>query len=368
MSIHFLTGVPRSGKTYRSVYKIWEMYRNDLKRLGLFMQWWRFFFPLVPKEVFTYTYTNINQFNFDYSPQIKPLRFDDLKSDLTVLFGLYKSGATDDVLKSKSKELGLFHSLFVIDECHNFLGTKEDDVITWWLTYHGHLHQEIHLITQQIKLVPAKYKEIAEFFYKAYPSSRQVSSKSFRYSLHASAGYFKQDSKTGIFLPFKQEVFDLYVSGKAQKRVNILKKYLFFIPILMFIVYFLYSSFTERFSEQSVIDSNSTVTKQSDNNVSHIDSNVSVPLTSFDMDNDLLIVFSCINDVCYYKDTSVPISFLKYYIQVYPPKYYDIKQNRSNYFVYTFLVDKKMISFLIPQTSKKGSSDEISINPLKSVL
>jgi zona occludens toxin len=378
MAIHFITGVPRSGKTYRSVYKIWKMYTLDLKKTNIISQWffyyWYSFFPPARKEVFTYTYTNINQFNFDYNPQIKKLVYSELYRKLSTLHNLYLKDASDDVLIAKSKELEIYDSLFVFDECHNHLGTKtEDPIIEWWLTYHGHLHQEIHLITQQMKLINAKYKGIAEYFYQAYPSSKQVSKTNFRYSLHKCAGYYAKDAQTKIFVPFNKEVFNLYVSGKAQKRVNILARFYVLIPFGLVILYFSFSSFALMFSpDVSPVDSNNTISLsvavQDKNESSVQDTNETVPSAPVDFETETLMIFKCVNTNCTFENINIPISFLKYYIETYPPKYFDISSHGDNFSQYTILVEKKLAELLVPKSNKKGDNNEKTHNPVKSLF
>lgn len=63
--------------------------------------------------------------------------------DLTILHSLYMDKEPDSVLIEKAKELKLYKVLFVIDEAHNYLKSKENPVLVWWFTYHGHLYQDI---------------------------------------------------------------------------------------------------------------------------------------------------------------------------------------------------------------------------------
>jgi len=372
MAITFITGIPRSGKTYRSVYLIWKMYRFELEPIGLIKQWYRYFFPLPPKKVYTFTYTNINEFNFDYHPQIRPLVFNELYKKLNTLYRLYMKDSTDSVLVQKAKELELYDSYFVIDEVHNFFGSKDDEVITWWLTYHGHLHQEIHLITQKMDLVPKKYKDIAEFFYKAYPSSNQVSSKNFRYSLHTSSAYHQKDSKTNIFIPFQKEVFTLYKSGKAQERVNKLKKFYIIVPLLLlflviFVVWFLSSLSPDSNLQESTdplienFDSKSENITNNQVNDIQIENNIAI-------DRDIyLFSFYCINDVCTYDNVSFPISFIQFYFKNNKPLYYDMTLISKNYVNYSILTSKKFNDLIVFNFKKRKKEDE-KVNPINTLI
>ena len=70
MAISFYTGIPRSGKSYKAVSKIYDLFVDKepskldslLTKVKLKSQ---------KKEDYTNCYTNINQFNFEISPKIK---------------------------------------------------------------------------------------------------------------------------------------------------------------------------------------------------------------------------------------------------------------------------------------------------------
>ena len=61
MAISYLTGIPKSGKTYLAVYKIWENFVKEPKK--------SIFSKESPKNKYKICYTNINE--FDFSKAIK---------------------------------------------------------------------------------------------------------------------------------------------------------------------------------------------------------------------------------------------------------------------------------------------------------
>lgn len=383
MPITVVTGVPRSGKSYFSVYKIHEIYKNELisfkkkhKYIHWFLYYWYSFFPPAPKEVFTWTYTNINEFKFDLYPQTKPLIYKELYTKLSRLHRFHVDRcATDTELVEKAKELDLYDVYIVWDECHHNLYGKEDEVITWWLTYHGHLHQEVHLITQNPSLIPTGYTKLGEYFYKVGSASKSLSKNSFRIGSYESAGFHKNGrSKVEIILPFKDEVFNLYKSGKPQKRKAILKKYAFIIPILVLLVVYLFSSFNDSFAADinepiPVSSKSEIVVDDLQLYIEPIDKNSTVERVEIDYDKDMLIQFTCFGDECYFNEKVFPISFLKFYIENYPPKYYDIDSLINGYAKYTMIVDKKVELFISPaiKTSKRGDNAK-NTNPVPNIF
>lgn len=215
MAITFITGIARSGKSYYSVHYLYQMYKNHLHKTNWFMQWWRYYVsPLEPKEYYQTTYTNINEFNFDFSERIKPLDFAELRAKLKKLHDLRVNQNKDDKeMIVESKKLGLHNCLFIIDEGAHYFTKPVDKVLIWWLTYHGHLYQDIHIITQHMDQVPSEYIKNGEFFYMAYPSSSSI---------------------------FKNKInYGLYKSGKLPNRKPILMK---FVPIFLFLFIFLFFS------------------------------------------------------------------------------------------------------------------------------
>lgn len=235
MAISYIVGIPRSGKSYLAVYKLWQkfIYKPKPRRFLKFLDK-----KDNDKKQYLHCFTNINQFDFSKSEKIHPLDFETLYQNLLFLYDKYKMGSDDDELIEYAKDFNLYKTFFVLDECHNFLTDREDKIITWWLTYHGHLYQDIYLITQNLDLVSKEYKKIAEFFYMAVEPSKRLNTKKFRYVQFSSYKMFQKDliKGGGYNLPQLEEVFNLYKSGDKNLSKSIVQKY---IKLSVFLIVFL---------------------------------------------------------------------------------------------------------------------------------
>ncbi len=248
--ITFVTGVPGSGKSYFAVNKIYDALIPQFKEQSL-----KELLSKKPKEQlplkYEFVYTNINEFRFDIFPnQTKVLEVlppeelpknkkleDYLYPKLQQLHALYLSGVDDDELNDLAKELGIYKSMFVIDEAHNIF-SSENKILIWWLSYHRHMYQEIILVTQNLSLVNSKYKAFTEFFYKAHASSMKLFKSTFTYSIFVNSR-MSQNAKSGTEkIKFNQEVFNLYHSGDNQKSKNVILRFIMialFFLVLVFI-------------------------------------------------------------------------------------------------------------------------------------
>jgi zona occludens toxin len=240
--ITFYTGIPRSGKTLKTVYDIYmefifnktSIIDNIKKKFGIQVK--------EKDEKYLYLCTNINQFNFDLSDKFYKLDFKELYKNLEVLYKMYMIHKSDDEIIQKAKELKLYKVLFVFDECHNYFKEKKDDILVWWLTYHGHLYHDIILITQDMSLLSKEYKTQGEHFYKAIPQTYRLSKKVFKYSLYSSYHMYKVDFIKSITIKPTKEIFNMYVSGDKVDTKSILYKYiyLFFALIILTIFSFIF--------------------------------------------------------------------------------------------------------------------------------
>ncbi len=330
MAISFYTGIPRSGKSYKAVALIYNLFvdkePNKLDSLLTKVK-----LKSEKKEDYINCYTNINQFNFDISPDIIKLDFEELQTKLTILYALYMEKNPDDVLIEKAKELNIFKSLFVIDECHNYLKSKENNVLVWWFTYHGHLYQDIILITQDLKLVNDEYKRVAEFFYKAVPQRLRFSKGTFKYRQYSSWQMYQKDYISTESLKANDKVFSMYVSGATVHTKPIIYKYLIIFFILILFVLYFFNDFLNSFEppkkeepkkEQIETNINQTQSIQqpinqttqqpnNQNNQSILD-NTKI---EEDTTNLKLYKFNCFKDFCYYKQDKqitieIPMPFL----------------------------------------------------------
>lgn len=331
MAISFYTGIPRSGKSYKAVSKIYDLFVDKepskldslLTKVKLKSQ---------KKEDYTNCYTNINQFNFEISPKILKFEFDEIYDKLNILYALYMDKNPDDVLIEKAKELNIFKSLFVIDECHNYLKSKENPVLVWWFTYHGHLYQDIILITQDLKLVNDEYKRVAEFFYKAVPQRLRFSKNTFKYRQYSSWQMYQKDYISTESVKANNDVFSLYVSGATVHTKPIIYKYLIMFFILILFVLYFFNDFLNSFEppkkeepKKEQIQTNNQVTQtqpiqQPINQTTQQSNNHNQPILSNtesqeDTANLKLFKFTCFQTFCYYKQDNkstleIPMTFL----------------------------------------------------------
>jgi len=310
MAISFITGVARSGKSFFSVSTLYNMYKNDvMKKTNFFMQWYRYYVkPLPPKTYFDTVYTNINQFNFAFSSRIKPLIFKDFLSDLTKLhYFKITLNFSDDDLIIEAKKLGLFNCLIIFDEAAHYFTKPINDVLVWWLTYHGHLHHEVHIITQHMDQIPNEYLKNGEFFYLVYPSSKALSRKSIQIGLYSCIKFYKKCKTKHFSIPFDMNVAKMYVSGKPAKRELVMKKYIIgFVLVLLALIYAIYNFFS--YTSATVLsDINQSKTFDLEHNVS---SPVVVPISSLPPKSDSknrLMFFNCSLSNCTLKNNSISI-------------------------------------------------------------
>jgi len=343
MAITYIVGIPRSGKTYYAMYQLYKFFVFKPKKTFLSK-----FIKPKPLHNYEFAYTNINQFDFSKSDKLQKLNLKDLTLKLTELYNMSVVQELDDneVLK-KAKELHLVNVLFVIDEVHNFLGRKADEVLIWWLTYHGHLFQDLILITQDLSLISKEYKKNAEFFYKAIPPSARLISSKFRYAQYRNALMPMNGKIRDFTIPKNQEVFNMYVSGAENKAKSVIHKYLFF-GLFLFIIlflfsYYFFSSFNTN-SDKSFDINNSVVS--SHNIVNNIESNQTVNnQSSTNTNKKKLFKILCMNDICTYKNCDFPYLLLKNIIDDHK-KAFAYKVNNFKSVLYYVLLPKSTFDFL----------------------
>ncbi len=220
MSIKYVVGNPGSGKTYFAVH---EIYTNSQK--------------------YDYVYTNINGFDFEAFNNVKEFKFSNIYEHISHLYSIYSSHEDDFsnsdnnidlVLIEYCKKHDLYKSLFVIDEVHNVFKEKNDNIITWWLTYHRHLFHEFILITQDLSLVNSEYKRIAEFFYKAVDGQKRLFQNRLKYVQYSNYRMYQNSIIKGGGVELKKDdtIYKIYHSGEYKKVNSFVAKY---IKILIFL-------------------------------------------------------------------------------------------------------------------------------------
>ncbi|WP_373033709.1 zonular occludens toxin domain-containing protein [Sulfurovum sp.] len=360
MAITLIVGVSGSGKSYYTVKMIVEMYTLALKKVGFFLQWFYYYFPLKPKKVYSKTFTNIADFDFSFSPHIHPLDMNELKLKLIVLEMMYLNNEGEQAIITRSQELGIYGCFFAIDEAQNYF-REVDKTYIWWFMYQRHLHQQIHLITQVPKNIHEKYTGNITVFYKVFSPKKAASVKTLKLGSYSCKDYYKNCFENFFFVPIDPNIFKLYHSGNIEERVNILKKYYYIIPFFVFLLfiifYFLMDAFTGD-SHNSVKPVNAPTRQLSSVvNISPLVEPVNVPAVSQPSDssvrrssnvfkNKKLIFIDCISSECTYNDFSFPISYLLFYIKNTKIKYFNIDQQSTNYTRYSLLVSDSFVNTL----------------------
>lgn len=360
--ITYLIGNPGSGKTYYAVFMIYQTFLFEPKKTFLTK-----FVKPKEKPNYSYCYTNINEFKFELSDKFKKFDFDEFYLSLRNLYALYKTGATDNEVNEKAKELNLYGCVFVLDECHNFFKDKKDEILVWWLTYHRHLYQDIYLITQDLTLVNNEYKRIAEKFYRAVDSSRRLFSKKFRYEVYASFRLYKKDQLEIINIPFLEEVFNLYHSGQSSNKKSFVRFY-FLLAVLVFIFLLLYFYFIvmSMFEVEKPVDENIPTddkihvpASQTQSSSSLFYDNKKPKDNNIELPEIYVYNISCLNNNCHFDDDYrlYPFSLITYISSTHKPLYFYFEPKTNELVKYYYVFDKPVFANLI-QKNNKGVSDE----------
>ena len=356
MLVYYL-GIPGSGKTYSAVHTIYNNFSDDKDAKKDL------------KKDYINCYTNINEFKFEKLKNVFKLEYDNLYSNLIILYNLYKEKCTDDVLIEKAKELDIYKTLFVVDECHTFFDTA-DTIKIWWLTYHRHLYHDIILITQNLALVNTKYKPLAEAFYRAKPNSLVLNHKFFHYTYFTDSRLTKAGRVNVKKIKKDKKVFELYKSGDSVKSKNVIVYFLtiaFILFIILFIVAFFF--FSSKNDDSKIKKSDNIKPSQYHKDL-NTNSHINKKLYSSNLDdsddvflNKRLIVFNCSFSDCSSDNFSIPPQLLKKFIDMNKAHIYYKKMVNKSLSVFYISVSNSLYNFL---NSQKGVKNEI--NPVSSPI
>jgi len=247
--IWYITGKPRSGKSYYAVHKL---------------------VSVVKAKRYDNIYTNIGGFKFDKFDIVKKLDFEEFFE--VYVPALYKDFKRvkkelddyDQWLVDKIKEDGYYKSAFFVDEAQEYL-PNDRVYLRWLFSYQGHLGFDFYFITQALGLIHPKYKYTVESVINSVSSSNKIfanilsspllekifkNSKLFKklqansnygvYQIYASTKMTKADKVETFRLIFKKEIFDLYKSGdKVNQKSPILGRLvtLIFLLIAVYMYY-----------------------------------------------------------------------------------------------------------------------------------
>ena len=259
--IEFYTGLPRSGKSYRAVHYIKNNFM-DHKNMETYAK-------------YKYLYTNIGGFKFDlvqmelesypidegddfYTKKVYPFDFEKLYHHLKKLYAMSLKEVPDDEMIAYCEKYNLTPAVFIIDESYKYFKKKSDEVLLWWLAYHGHLGHHIILIVQNRNMLSSDYKFLTENFIDAQPISKSFVPKNFTY-YHYGSDEYKKDLRYQVSrVLIDQDVFNLYKSGDKHKPKNILQSYLYLMIFGLLLSAYLFYTMIERFTgaeEQEVVNS-----------------------------------------------------------------------------------------------------------------
>lgn len=246
--IKYITGLPRSGKSYRAVHMIKNEYMNpkhkDFKK-------------------HRYLYTNIGGLKFDditldletnpidkegetYTKKIVKMDWDRLYRHISKVYNMAEADQSDDDLVAYLEKHKLSPGLFIIDECYKYFKKMSDPILVWWLAYHGHLGHDIILMLQNKSLIHWDYKAFSEEYIDAQPKSQALTNNQFRYYHYGSEQYIPEQRFETSKIIAKQEIFDLYKSGDLHKPKKILHKYYIGMALIVVIVLFIFYRLTTK--------------------------------------------------------------------------------------------------------------------------
>ena len=300
--IWYITGKPRSGKSYYAVHKL---------------------VSVVKANRYDNIYTNLGGFKFEKFDTVKKQDFEEF-FDVYVpaLYKEFKKAKKDledydQWLIDKITEDGYYKSAFFVDEAQEYLSSDRVH-LRWLFSYQGHLGFDFYLLTQALGLVHPKYKYTVESVINSVSSSNKIfanvlsspfldkifkNSKLFKklkdnsnygvYQLYASTKMTKADKVDTFRLIFKKEIFDLYKSGDKVTQKSPLLGRLLMVILLLTAVYMYYKYVTGNMRNKAKTPSNATT-------VSHVIKNDDTSSTKsliFD-DATIIVIVSCKYDYC----------------------------------------------------------------------
>lgn len=305
--IDYFFGKPRTGKTYRAVNILYEDYIKDENSS--------------PK--FTNILTNIGGFKFKEINQTfqdrgssslaYKLVWKKFYEHLAVMYKMAMDDKDDTELNRYAYSHKINDCLIILDEASLYM-KKYDDVISWWLAYHGHFKIRIIIVTQSPKQINSEYLVHAEIYYEAQPQSKQLSNNKLRY-IHYSDSHFSKDNKfSSDILTARKEIFDLYKSGEVDKPKKILYKFIFFMFLSLVLMFSLFKFLMYRLSPDlpDTPDINNIQQQtQSNDNYSYKESSYS--------SLDILLNVRCNESYCWnvdkkYQNNEVSLSYFKFVV------------------------------------------------------
>jgi hypothetical protein len=251
--IDFITGKPRTGKSYRAMKYILDN-----------------FFDANKKPPYKYILTNIGGFQFDYlndkfmvmgrENTAHKIFYRGLLEHIQVMHKMAFDGSEDVDLIKYADTHKINDALIVIDEAMLYM-KKLDEAMSWFFSYHGHFKVRMIIMCQHPKQVHADYKIHTEFFIHAQDQSKQLRNNVLKYKHYDNPEL--RDSHTTDSIATDPNVYALYKSGEIDKPKKILYKYIAYGVVLIFIISMVFYSLFSRLSPDSVSASSADINNSS---------------------------------------------------------------------------------------------------------
>jgi zona occludens toxin len=310
--ITILTGLPRSGKSYRAVWQIYETFINPKSK---------------DFKKHHFLYTNIGGFKHDVVNDmllLNPIEGDVIGSDEIIKESIYldwntfyphicklhemaKADKTDDELLRYARYHKLTPAFIVIDEAYRFYTKKSDPVLVWLNGYHGHLGLDLLFIIHRPSLMHSDYKAHTEEFIDAQPKSKSLTNNTFRYYFYATDTYNKENKYASDKLTADQNIFALYKSGDLHKPKKILYKYIGIMAGAVAFIGLMAYFFIDRMGDRLAPEPSEIVVNPNDA-INPLDGNVTLPKSS--VTSSMLLRVRCDDLVCCRVDSAYQVNYI----------------------------------------------------------
>lgn len=186
MSITLFSGLPRSGKSYKMVAEAWKLRHKYF----------------IIHNIVGFKTEVLGEYGWDWTKYI---------SENNIEADVFFSKEYQQELSAKINEKFQRPMLVIIDEAHEWFDTHKK-AIKMWLSYHGHLNQQIYLVAHASTNIPKVYRTFVEVEYRAKSSSFLFLPGYFFYNRllgGVGAGYILEKKD--------QKIFDLYKSSDIKE-------------------------------------------------------------------------------------------------------------------------------------------------------
>ena len=200
--------------------------------------------------------------------------------------------------------------LIIMDEAQNQLPSMingkravPDDLVSWWISYHGHLYMDVFLLSQNYHKINAGYIYDIEYFLNAIPASQSilgVNSSHFTYKHHLATPYNGTNLSNKIRVKKTKEVFDSYESGDSVRTKSAILPYVFYALFGVALVYIIFYFVTHFLWKNSITDAE--LESKKINSSVEVATNTKRKIKIVDSDNILFelkyLKFNCIQNTC----------------------------------------------------------------------